>query len=48
MNDAGDGDDQEADDDGGHRHVERHPAQSPGAVVVSAGVAVPGLGEIRH
>lgn len=45
VNDAGDGDDQEADDDGGDRHVERHPAQPPGAVVVSPRVAVPGLGE---
>lgn len=48
MNDAGDGDDQEADDDGGDRHVERHPAQPPGAVVVSLRVAVPGLGARRH
>lgn len=45
VNDAGDGDDQQADDDGGHRHVQRHPAQPPGAVVVSPRVAVPGLGE---
>lgn len=45
MNDAGDGYDHEADDDGGHGHVERHPAQPPGAVVVPPRVTVPGLVE---
>lgn len=48
MNDAGDGDNQEADDDGGHRHVQRHPAQPPGAVVVPPRVAAPGLDESRR
>lgn len=45
VNDAGDGDDQEADDDGGDGHVESHPAQPPGALEVAPRVAVPGLGE---
>ena len=38
-----DGDDQEADDDGGDAHVEGFPPQPPGAIVVLRIVAVLGL-----
>lgn len=41
MDDAGDGDDEEADDDGGDGDIESVPAQTPRAVVVPAIIAVP-------
>lgn len=40
MNSAGDGDDEKPDDDWGNSHVERVPAQPPGAFVVSAVITV--------
>lgn len=40
MNGAGDGDDEEADDDGGNGDIASVPAQPHGAVVVTAVVAV--------
>lgn len=35
MNNAGDGDDEKADDDGGDSNVESVPAQPPGPIVVT-------------
>lgn len=43
MNGAGDGDDEEADDDGGHRDVESVPAEPLRPVVVSKIIVVPRL-----
>lgn len=43
MNNAGDGNDEKADDDGGDSNVERVPAQPPGPVVVPLVITLSGL-----
>lgn len=43
MNDAQDGNDEQADDDGGNRNIESVPAQPPGPIIVSVIIAVSGL-----
>lgn len=43
MNDAGDGDDEKADDDGGDCDIEGVLAQPPRSIKVTLIVAVPGL-----
>lgn len=43
MNDAGDSDDEEADDDGGNSYIESVPAQPPRPIIVSISIAVPRL-----
>ena len=43
MNDAGDGDDEKADDEGGNSDIESAPAQPPRPVIVTLIIAVPRL-----
>lgn len=43
MNNAGDGDDEQANDDGGNSNIESIPAQPPGPIIVSMIIAVSGL-----
>lgn len=43
MNNAGDGDDEQANDDGGNSNAESVPAQPPGPIIVSVIIAVSGL-----
>lgn len=48
MNNAGDGDDQKANDDGSNSNIESVPAQSPGAFIVAAVVTVSRLRKRNH
>lgn len=41
MHDAGDGNDEEADDDGGNSNIEGVLAKPPGAIIVTVIIAVP-------
>lgn len=45
MNNTGDGDDEEADDEGSNRDVESIPSQSPRTIIVTMIITVSRLGK---
>lgn len=48
MNDAGDNNDEKADDDGGNSDIESVPAQPPRPIIVTLIIAVPRLRKINN